>query len=26
VLQPLMFGKVIVDGFGLINGNFDPCL
>jgi hypothetical protein len=23
--QPLMLGKVIVDGFGLINVNFHPC-
>jgi hypothetical protein len=24
-VQPLMFGKAIVDGFELINGDFDPC-
>jgi len=24
-VQPSMFGKAIVDGFGLINGDFDPC-
>jgi hypothetical protein len=24
-VQPLMFGKAIVDGFGLINDDFDPC-
>jgi len=24
-VEPFMFGKAIVDGFGLINRNFDPC-
>jgi len=23
--QPLMLGKIIVDGFGLTNVDFDPC-
>jgi hypothetical protein len=23
--QPLMLGKIIIDGFGLIDANLDPC-
>jgi hypothetical protein len=25
-VQPLMLGKVVVDGLGLTNVNLDPCL